>query len=76
MYIPVSEYWGMDDSFSFMSANDKRAIDDPLLNQDDNTSKDESFDDSDDFHKHDDTKNDPDVKDQEKDDRFNGEIAI
>lgn len=42
-----------------MNANDKdRKIDDPQLNQDASTyDKDESFEDSDDFHKYDDTSN-------------------
>lgn len=39
-----------------MSADDKRKIDDPDLNQDASTyNKDESFEETDDFHKYDDT---------------------
>lgn len=40
----------------FLSDDDKRKIDDPGLNQDSSTyDKDEDFDDTDDFHKYDDT---------------------
>ena len=48
-----------DNAFAFADDKDKRKIDDPELNQDSSTyDKDEDFDDTDDFHKYDDTAED------------------
>jgi hypothetical protein len=55
-----------------------RAIDNPGLNQDSTFDKkdDENFDESDDFHKHDDTSNDEDKEADESSGIFDGNINI
>jgi hypothetical protein len=64
---------GYDEEYLCMKDDDKRKIDDPELNQDDPQERQE-FDDSDDFHKYDDT--DEDEPETENSGKNNGEIAI